>query len=164
MVLEVQNGDFGLFLHALEAALRKCSDSCKTVAGAAKIKVFYTSSPLRVSRKTRQNEFQSRSNRASHEDRAKNLSESSQDSVLNGSGALLSSWPLLGLSRARLGPFWASLWCFMGALWRPGPLRTLIFGGLVLCRAASWRPWEACFACFLCSRMSTASCAWRFGT
>ena len=99
MVLEVQNDDFGLFLHAHEAALRKCSDSYKTVAGAAKIKVFDTSSALRVSRKTKQNRFQSRSNRASHKDRAQNRSESSQNSVLNGSGALLGgSGPAFGRS------------------------------------------------------------------
>ena len=99
MVLEVRNDDFGLFVHAREAALGRGSDSYKTVAGAAKIKVFYTSSALRVSRKTKQNRIQSRSNRASHKDRAKNRSESSQDSVLNGSGAVLGgSGPAFGRS------------------------------------------------------------------
>ena len=43
MVFEVQNDDFCLFLHAHEAALRKCSDPYKTLAGATQIKVFYKS-------------------------------------------------------------------------------------------------------------------------
>ena len=52
MALEAQNDDFGLFLHAHEAAPRKGSDPYKTVAGAAKIKVFHISSALHVSKKS----------------------------------------------------------------------------------------------------------------
>ena len=164
LALKVQNDDFYCFVHAHELALRKCSDPYKTVAGAAKIKVFYISSALHVSKKTMQNRSRGLSNRASHKDRAKNRSENSPGSVLDGSWALLGGsgpafarswtsldplWPLLGLSRARLGPSWASLWRFMGALWRPGALRTLISGGLELGRAEFWRPSEACLGCFL---------------
>ena len=110
MVLEVQNDDFALFFHAREAALRKCSDPYKTVAGATKIKVFCTPSALHVSRKTMKNRSKGLSNKASHKDRAKNQSESSPGSALNGSGALLGdSGPVFGCSWASLGPSWPLL-------------------------------------------------------
>ena len=164
IVVEVENDDLCLFLHAHEAALRKCSHPYKIVAGATKINVFYISSALPAIKKTIQNRSRSLSNRASHKDRAKNRSENSPCSVWDGSGAILGgsgpalgrfcmslglSWPLAGLSRARLGPSWASLWRLMGALWRPGALRALILGGWGLCRAEFWRSSGARFACFL---------------
>ena len=109
MAWEVQNDDFGLFLHAHEAAPRKGSDPYKTVAGAAKIKVFYISSALHVSKKTMQNRSRGLSNRASHKDRAKNRSENSPGSVLDGSWALLACFlALLGGSWVLLGACWAS--------------------------------------------------------
>ena len=97
MVWEVQNDDFGLFLNPHEAAPRKGSDPYKTVAGAAKIKVFHISSALHVGEKTVQYRSKGLSNRASHKDRAKNRSGSSLGSVLDGSWALLACFlALLG--------------------------------------------------------------------
>ena len=77
----------------------------KTVAGAAKIKVFYISPALCASKKRIQNRSRSLSNRASHKDGAKNWSSGSPGSILEGSGTLLGgSWPAFERSWASLGP------------------------------------------------------------
>ena len=142
--------DFSSFLHADEAALHKCSDPYKTLAGAAKIKVFHISRTVRASLKTIQNRSKSLSNRASHKDHAKNWSEGAPGSSLDGSGALLvSSWLAFGRSWAFLEPFWALLgrsWARLGSSlsspgWSVAPL-----GCILASRAGPgldfWRFWD----------------------
>ena len=88
-VLDVPGAYFLRFLRAKGAALRKCSEPYKTLAGATKIKVFYISRALHESQKTIQNRSRSLSNRTSHKDCVKNWSSASPGSILEGTWALL---------------------------------------------------------------------------
>ena len=131
-----------MVLHASNAALRKCSDPYKTLAGATKIKDFYMSQASRTSSQTTSNRSRSLSYEAFHQDRATNWSLELPSLILEGSGALLggswpaferpraslgSSWTLLGHSWARLRLSWASvgwsvapLGCLFGVQGQPG--------------------------------------------
>ena len=143
-----------MVLHASNAALRKCSDPYKTLAGATKIKVLYISQALRTSSQTTSNRFRSLSYEAFHQDRARNWSLELPSLILEGSGALLggswpalerpraslgSSWTLLGRSWARLRLSWASvgwsvapLGCLFGVQGQPGPRFWEVLGPALL--------------------------------
>ena len=80
--------------------------------------VVNTSRLLRTRQTTTQNRSRSLSNRASHEDRAKNSSWGSSGSILEGSGALLgTSWASLGRLLAALGRLLVPLGRLLGASW-----------------------------------------------
>ena len=88
-----QNFIFSMVLHASNAALRKCSDPYKTLAGATKIKVFYISQASRTSSQTTSNRSRILPYEAFHQDRATNWSLELPSLILEGSGALLGgSW------------------------------------------------------------------------
>ena len=98
-VLETQNTVFSHLLRANEAALRKCSDPYKTLAGAAKIKVFHICQALRAGSKTTKNRHTSLSNRDSRKDPVKNWSLGSPGSILGGSGLFFAVfWTAFGRS------------------------------------------------------------------
>ena len=93
-VSKLKTSFFSMVLHASNAALRKCSDPYKTLAGATKIKVFYISQASRTSSQTTSNRSRSLSYEAFHQDRATNWSLELPSLILEGSGALLGgSWP-----------------------------------------------------------------------